>query len=110
MMQLYMYIPNIKSQSLVVSDKKVFFWIFFPYKSLYHVKCDSGRDYFWPQVHNLNKLSRLECCYISNIKALSLVVLWFKTGRLFSSFPDISLCKTCDPSMVGAIFGLRSIF
>ena len=42
---------------------------------------------------------------ILNIKALGLVV---SDKKIFSCFPNISICKTCDPQN-GCIFGPRGI-
>ena len=59
-----------------------------------------------PQGHNLNKLGSgpLYDAIYTKYQALGLVV----SNKIFSCFPYISLCKTCDPQS-GPIFGPRGI-
>ena len=67
-----------------------------------------GWGHFLPQGHNLNKLGRGplgDATYQISIKALCLMA---SDKKMFSYFPYISLCKTCDPKG-GAIFGPREI-
>ena len=61
-----------------------------------------GPDHFLPQGHNLNKLGRGPLGYI---KAQGLKV---SDKKMFSCFPYISLCKTCD-LWGGATFGRMGI-
>ena len=63
--------------------------------------------HFRPRSYNSNKLGRglLGDAKIPNIKALGLVI---SDKKIFSHFPYICLCKTCD-YRGRAIFGHRAI-
>ena len=47
---------------------------------------------------NLNKLGRGSLGDATNLIS-KLRALWFQTRRLFHVFPNIGLCKSCDPTM-----------
>ena len=72
---------------------------------LYKPETPAARPFFWAQGKICTNLVEVDLgCYIPNIKALDLVV----SDKIFSGFPFICLCKTCDPQG-GAIFGPRGI-
>ena len=51
--------------------------------------------HFWPQGHNLNNFGRGPLG--DDTYQISRLVLVVTDKKIFSCFPYISLCKTCDP-------------
>ena len=86
------YIPSIKALGLIVSDKKTFSF----FQICLCKACDPVAGLFLPIwasfEQNWQRFTRW--CYIPNIKALGLALL---DKKMFSYFPYISICKTCDP-------------
>ena len=60
--------------------------------------CDPREGIFWPQGHNLNKLSRVPLVNASN-QVSRRYALWFSDKKMYSYFPYISICKQCYPKV-----------